>query len=218
MAARVVFADGSKAMAHNLDDQYERWMLKVSEVEVVETGQISNPLERDVEMFVPELPLLDNHEDIAVIRGTLQEKRAYLQVRLAEVHVAWQAREIDFRDFNRQRAALLLAISRTDLQLLQIKTASRGLSIPVLKELKRKEKAGTISTPEQIELAGHRALGDAHTHAGLQKLVAEATSPDEREERMEVFIKDLRTSLVATQAKLIAAYERIIELQGGTDV
>lgn len=83
--AKVVFADGSKDMAHNLDDLYERWVLR-HEVEAKKHTQGRSSEERDVKIFVPPIPICASNEQASPIRKLIALKLRYLGTRLAEIN------------------------------------------------------------------------------------------------------------------------------------
>lgn len=228
MAARVVFSDGSKAMAHNLDDRYQRWMLRREEV--AQEGERVRP-DTAIDLFVPELPeAFVDHVEVRERLELLKQKQLFLQVRNSEINLRWQNREIVKGEYELERAPIALASTRVQAQLvtlkqildgarrvekranldaLKVKAAiSRTEAQKVITLILPKEADGTITAEEQIALANARTVA---REAMLDGMAQQAT--DGRNEKTELYIEKLKGEITSLQAKLIAAYERIIELQ-----
>lgn len=210
--ARIVFAKGSKAMAHNLDDLYQRWEVRREEV-ARETG--TDDPEIGLEMFVPDLPDELPPSEVPALRQLLIDKKVYIGQALLDL----EKTKYDYgkRGFSLRRASLALASQKIQAQqsaLRLIKSAKLVTGSTRVKVLKDKRDTEGLSTEEQAELAMLQFEASQHSDDAIEKHLATRTMEDaERIEKMEDLISDLRKQLVAVQNKLIEAYERVIELE-----
>lgn len=208
--AKVVFSNGSKAMAHNLDDLYERWMIRHSEWTSAPTYDTDDSLD----IFLPPLPEITSQEQVRAIREQLQDKKAYIQHAIFSLK---SIRGLRAAEYENRRAPLSAAMQRLHQQgraLKALKQAAPTKSIVRdIAELKAREADGTITTEEQRALAENRFEMTTRSLNGVEKKAQQATDYDARIEAMDKLIEDQRRQLVFVQDKLIAAYERIIELE-----
>lgn len=115
--ARVVFADGSKALARNNEDLYERWRLRLeSEIEHVERQPDSY-----VEQFAPPLATPQTMDEAQRQWVTLTEKIAILH---REMALLKQDTEPGFGSRKRaaaRRAPYVLALRELEIQVRRVK-------------------------------------------------------------------------------------------------
>lgn len=79
MTARIVFANGSKQLAHNLDDQYERWQLRREEMPELDKR---HDLDRYSEMMIASIdPAAMSHEECVEQKEYLHAMKTYLSQR-----------------------------------------------------------------------------------------------------------------------------------------
>lgn len=239
--AKVVFSDGSKAMAHNLDDQYERWMLRREELAAEEP--YLNP-DRDLEMFVPELPVIETGEQAEELRDMLIQKQMYVQTQQSRLNLSYKSGEIVKGQYEFQRAPLAIATSqimaqvmtvnnfikaangakrranlqsiKPAIQLIDPNAANGAEAHATIKALRKKQKDGSISTREQIQLDEACFAVKASSLFGAARLIAKAEENGEVDfvdAKRDRYIQDLTKELADTQRKLIKAYERIIGLE-----
>lgn len=217
--ARIVFADGSKQMAHNLDDQYQRWMLRREEV-------VEPDPEIGLEVFVPDLPENLDLVDVANLKQLLIEKKLYVQQATHELDK--NRYEYGKREYKSRRAALGIAGQKIQAQQSALKLRSVGgqqnpseYRSTRISQLKRLEQEERLSTEEQKEFAVLQFEQQEQSKQGVERKLAEAAkqglSAQQYEDRHQSFIKDLKNQLIVLQSKLLDAYERIIELETGGD-
>lgn len=231
--ARIVFANGSKAMAHNLNDQYERWMLRRKEVEQ-QTGETAP--EVGLEVFVPDMPDTLGLEEMEEFRQVLIQKKQYINEALHQTNV----NKYDYgrRDFQLRRAALGLAGQKIQAQQSAVNfkikerrkqdvkatagaPANTSLVPTVNSEiaaLNEKDAIEGLTTEEMLYLASLTFSRDADGNEGdLRQIraVMKAGNALAALRKQSDHIDRLNKQLAQVQWKLIAAYERIIELQTG---
>lgn len=209
--AKVVFSNGSKAMAHNLDDQYQRWQMRREEL--TKKNPEVNP-ELGVEEFVPELPKINTYQEAKDYAKVLADKQVYLQHEQAVLNMSYQSNELIRHEYELKRAPLSVAVYRINLQNRELKRLmqTKPQSGHRIRELKDKRNKEGLSTYEEIELNELRFSETERSLDGAGKWVEQAVDDGDREVRQQKFIEDIRKELIETQRKLIAAYERIIEL------
>lgn len=78
MAAHVVFSDGSRRMAHNNEDLFERWRLRLESDAETRPNWSASSVDRQVDMFVPTLPTPTTLEDACKLRKDYLERRDIL--------------------------------------------------------------------------------------------------------------------------------------------
>lgn len=208
--ATVVFANGSKTMAHNLDDQYQRWMLRREEAP---PEKASDP-EIGIEEFVPDLPDELSSLEIIDLKQILIEKKVYL----AQVARDLDANRYDYgkREYHYRRASIGIAGQKIQAQQSVLKNYGKDFARhAVISRMKQGEEAGTLSTDELMELAVLRFEDRSASLAGVEAQVNKTDDPDLREQKQRNYIDDLKNQIIALQGKLLEAYERIINLQGG---
>lgn len=115
--AKVIFSDGSKDMAHNLDDLRERWELRRQVV--IQTNN-KHEHRAEAKLFLPTVVNTEelSVEDIEQVRDALRIKEKYLRLRYSEVN------SLDPRSLlrseqierNRERSALTIALHRVSVQ------------------------------------------------------------------------------------------------------
>lgn len=208
--AKVVFSNGSKAMAHNLDDLYERWMIRHSEWTSAPTYDTDDSLD----IFLPPLPEITSQEQARVIREQLEEKKAYLQHAIFSLK---SIRGLRAAEYENRRAPLSAAMQRLHQQERALKATKQAAPTKTIArdiaDLKAREADGTITTEEQRVLAENRFEMTMRTLGGVEKKAQKTSDYEARIEAMEHLIENQRRQLVSIQAKLITAYERIIELE-----
>lgn len=139
--ARIVFADGSKQMAHNNDDLYQRWMMKREEVPAH-----SRKPETYVEVFLPDIVLPSTVDDARNLQHDLLQKKHVLQQNLSQLGVQNNAERWKPHVLKEKRAPAAAAMARVDAQLTQVKglllnlRQAEGLDMP-FRELREKYEA-----------------------------------------------------------------------------
>lgn len=144
MAARIVFADGSKGMAHNTNDLFERWLLRRGQLPI----QQQTP-EALIEEFLPDLTEPTTQEEVKALRELLQEKRGVLIARISALNTDRHKYKWDGTHFARLRAPIASAIGRVELQMSLAKTwASAYPELDAVTPLELKNKL--IAAQERI--------------------------------------------------------------------
>ncbi len=96
MSARIVFAGGSKAMAHNLDDRYERWRLRRESMP--EAEQKSN-LTQYADLLVPTADTFGKTlEQCLVLRDTYSDIFTFLNEKETSLAADALHSKMSFRD------------------------------------------------------------------------------------------------------------------------
>lgn len=217
--ARIVFANGSKDMAHNLDDLYERWMMRRNEA--LETNNVVDiPDEYAMDVFIPDLPVFDSIDEVKAHQELLKQKLELLTK-------AGQQLEEDraglVRDaYTFRLKAINSAANRTRQQLASLKKSLSALRKGVDDEIndlrtKRLEgKAKLNQLQRLVELLRQKrddefALRDAEIAEIEVQLTLESRAID----RQRQYIETLQKNVAELQSLLIDAYKTIIELQAG---
>lgn len=115
---RVVFSDGSKEMAHNLDDLMERWLLRRQTLP--DEVRWREP-ETFVEDFLPELPMLETVEQARSLRVLLVEKQKIITNQLNRIKQTSFERGWKWAVWQAERSPLVFAQGRADEQLAKLK-------------------------------------------------------------------------------------------------
>lgn len=219
---RIVFADGSKAMAHNLDDLYQRWILRYDDAPTTD-------IEQPVELFVPALPILSNHEQIRQLEFELHEKMSFLQERLSELKS--ERFDLGNNQWRKLRLPILKAKAEADRQLETLRMQRKLLvqngvyetssNMTVAMGLKAKQlraKEDELTVEEKRYLAELTFTLDEATNEGHKRQVLRLMKHGNALaalEAQENYIETVKNQTIKLQEKLIAAYERIIDFEEG---
>ncbi len=229
--ARIVFADGSKAMAHNLDDLYERWQSRREEIQQ-ERGadEYISPVDA-IDMFVPGLPKLTDRMQADEIRQALLEKINLLDKKIVDIRMEYVGRAVPYTEKWRVDP-LTFAKARLQGQIAEIKAfmktkrsteggmskVERFIKGQQVQALKTNGILDELSTQEQAQLAVLRFELDEDSNDMYRQHIVrilKAGNALKALEQQEQYIQTLQGQRVNMQEKLVAAYERIIELQAG---
>jgi hypothetical protein len=81
--ARVIWSDGSKSMAHNLDDQYERWRMRREEMSIEDQER---DISRYSELYVQTVDVtkLSTVDDCETLKTAILKSYSYLNSKITE--------------------------------------------------------------------------------------------------------------------------------------
>lgn len=125
MSARIVFANGSKAMAHNNSDLYERWMLKREQ-----TPESERTDRTAVEVYLPDLEVPEAYEDIRKLREFIIEKKMFIEARIADLAKQCQEEKWTTLKWGNVRRPLAHAITRAQLQIQHLGAEAKAKQPP----------------------------------------------------------------------------------------
>lgn len=120
MSARVVFANGSKAMAHNNNDLFDRWMLRREQTPKHERNDTTA-----VEVYLPDVEVPETYEDIRKLRDSIVEKKMFIEARLADLAKQCQEEKWTTLKWGNVRRPLAHAITRAQLQIQRLGAAAK---------------------------------------------------------------------------------------------
>lgn len=124
MPTRTIFNDGSKQLAHNLDDLYDRWMFRRSQIPEHELTPAS-----EVETFLPDVKEPTTTKDGEVIREILRQKKNLIDMRLMELQAKSKSEGWTKKKYYKERGPLGHAITRANLQLTVLNSWAKAQQI-----------------------------------------------------------------------------------------
>lgn len=237
---RIVFSDGSKQMAHNLDDLYERWMLKRSEMP---PQMAAKKPAAYMEIFLPDIPESLTTNQGSALREQLVTKQALVQQNLAQAKLELTQGKYSKWEYDALRAPLALAVNRIRYQLIYLKQQfgiGKDTSFPdsiVVPRNVPPEEIADYDRRQQMRIAellasgkdkeldteysqlrfGRRELEHERHAFQVEEVAAQVDFETETIRRQRKYINDLQSELAATQRHVIRLQERLIAILEGTD-